>query len=241
MQETDTPLYIQIQNQIKDEIESGNWSVGTKIPSERDLAEKYSVSRMTLRQAVQTLVDEGVLKRKVGSGTYVASSKVKEKMMGLTSFTELMNEQGRDPSSKTVSFHISEPSMNEKENLQLDKNSSQRVLRMERIRYADNEPICIETTTMPEDIVSGLTKKDITRSLYNSLEEKKGYKIDSSKQIITATVASERVASLLELKRGAAILQLRQSSYLSDGRPFEFVISQYAGERFEFYLERTKK
>ena len=85
-----SPIYIQIHNQLKTMIEQGTWQVGQRIPPERVLAERFQVSRMTLRQAIQTLVDEGVLDRRIGSGTFVASQKVQEKMTGVTSFTELM-------------------------------------------------------------------------------------------------------------------------------------------------------
>lgn len=83
-----SPVYIQIHNQLRENIEGGKWQVGEKIPAERELAAEFGVSRMTLRQAIQTLVDEGVLERRVGSGTFVASRKVQEKMAGVTSFTD---------------------------------------------------------------------------------------------------------------------------------------------------------
>ena len=75
-----SPVYIQIHNKIKKEIEANRWAIGERIPAERALAVQFGVSRMTLRQAIQTLVEEGILERKVGSGTYVARKKVQEKM-----------------------------------------------------------------------------------------------------------------------------------------------------------------
>ncbi|WP_125715083.1 GntR family transcriptional regulator [Companilactobacillus kedongensis] len=230
------PVYIQIHNRIRKEIELGKWTVGERIPSERQLAEDFSVSRMTLRQAIQTLVDEGILQRQVGSGTYVASSKVQEKMSGTTSFTEITEGQGKKPSSKTVSYHLADPSMSEIEKLKLA--DDEQVLRMERIRYADKQPICFEVTTIPIKIVDNLDKDDITSSLYKALEDKAGLKLGSASQTVSAMLASEKIATLLNVKRGSAILRLRQITTLDDGTPFEYVRSQYAGDRFEFYLER---
>ncbi|MFD1419182.1 GntR family transcriptional regulator [Companilactobacillus keshanensis] len=230
------PVYIQIHNRIRKEIELGKWTVGERIPSERQLAEDFSVSRMTLRQAIQTLVDEGILQRQVGSGTYVASSKVQEKMSGTTSFTEITEGQGKKPSSKTVSYHTADPSMSEIEKLKLS--DDEQVLRMERIRYADKQPICFEVTTIPIKIVDNLGKDDITSSLYKALEDKAGLKLGSASQTVSAMLASEKIATLLNVKRGSAILRLRQITTLDDGTPFEYVRSQYAGDRFEFYLER---
>ncbi|WP_368791228.1 GntR family transcriptional regulator [Companilactobacillus farciminis] len=230
------PVYIQIHNEIRKEIESGKWAVGERIPSERQLSQDFDVSRMTLRQAIQTLVDEGILQRQVGSGTYVASSKVQEKMSGTTSFTEITEGQGKRPSSKTVSYHVADPSISELEKLKL-KDGDQ-VLRMERIRYADQQPICFEVATIPIEIVNTLNKKDITSSLYKALEDKAGLKLGNATQTVSAILASEKIANFLNVKRGSAILRVRQVTTLDDGRPFEYVRSQYAGDRFEFYLER---
>lgn len=232
----ETPVYIQIHNAIKRDIETGKWAIGDRIPSERKLAVAFGVSRMTLRQAIQTLVDEGILERRIGAGTYVANQKVQEKMSGVTSFTDIMLAQGKTPSSKTVSYHLANPSLSEKEKLKLADGAQ--VLRMERIRYADNVPISFEVATVPEALVQQFSKAEVTSSLYRTLERKAGLTLGGAEQTITAQTASERIAEFLDIKRGAPILRLRQRSFLKDGRPFEYVRTQYVGSRFEFYLER---
>lgn len=231
-----SPIYIQIHNDIKQAIEAGKWAVGDRIPSERELSRNFDVSRMTLRQAIQTLVDEGILERQVGSGTYVANQKVQEKMSGVTSFTDLMLTQGKQPTSKTISYHVMNPSLSEAEKLKL--NEDDQVLRMERIRYGDDVPICFEVATVPEKLVDGLSKKEVTSSLYRALEDKKQLSPGKAQQTVSAMSASERIAEYLSIKRGDAILRLRQVTYLQDGTPFEYVRTQYVGERFEFYLEK---
>lgn len=230
------PIYLQIHDKIKEDIEKGLWAIGDRLPSERELAVQFNVSRMTLRQAIQTLADEGILERKIGSGTYVARQKVQEKMIGTTSFTEIMVSQNRKPSSKTVSYFITHPSSSELEKLQLSEDES--ILRMERIRYADNVPICFEVASIPYSLIDKYSKSEISQSLYKTLEEKGGYKIGQANQTISAMLASEQISEYLEIKRGEAILRLRQISYLEDGKPFEYVRTQYAGNRFEFYLEK---
>lgn len=229
------PIYIQIHNKIKEDIEDGKWKLGSRIPSERQLSAQFGVSRMTLRQAIQTLVDEGILDQRAGSGTYVSNEKIQEKMSGVTSYTDIILAQGKTPSSKTVSYHMLEPSLSEMERLKIKQSS--RVLRMERIRYGDGIPICFEIATVPEKIVMGLSKKDVTDSFYASLEEKKGLIPKVSKQIVSATLASERIAEYLDIKKGDAILLLRQTTSLQNGEPFEYVRTQYVGDRFEFYLD----
>lgn len=230
-----SPVYIQIHNQIKKDIEAGVWAVGDRIPSERELALEFNVSRMTLRQAVQTLVEEGILERQVGAGTFVARKKVQEKMTGVTSFTELMEEQGKKPSSRTVSYLVTTPSLSEMERLKLK--DDEKVLRMERIRYADEVPICFEVATLPYSLVKDYERNQITTSLYRTLEES-GRKIGHAQQSVSAQVASERIAEYLNIKRGSAILRMRQITELGDGTPFEYVRTQYAGDKFEFYLEK---
>lgn len=231
-----SPVYIQIHNELRKSIEDGKWKVGSKIPAERELATQFGVSRMTLRQAIQTLVDEGVLERRVGSGTFVASSKVQEKMAGVTSFTDLMQAAGKKPSSKTVSYHLTIPSESEIEKLKLDE--GQQVLRMERVRYGNNVPLCYEVATIPANLIKDFSKAEITSSFYHTLESKANLHPGHATQRVSAANANERIAELLKIRRGDALLRMTQISYLQDGRPFEYVHAQYVGNRFEFVLEK---
>ena len=230
------PVYLKIHDQIKTEIEEGKWQVGDRLPSERELSEKFNVSRMTLRQAIQTLADEGILERKIGSGTYVARQKVQETMIGTTSFSDIITAQGRVPSSKTISYFVTKPSSSEMEKLQLTE--KEEILKMERIRYADDVPICFEVASIPYKLVKHFNKEEITSSLYHALAEEGTFKIGKSSQRISAVVASEKIAHFLDIKRGEAILRLSQISYFENEQPFEYVRSQYVGERFEFFLEK---
>ncbi|SJZ51457.1 GntR family transcriptional regulator [Pilibacter termitis] len=229
------PVYIRIHDEIKKKIETGELKVGDKLPSERELSVEFGVSRMTLRQAIQTLADEGILDRRLGSGTYVSSQKVREKMSGTTSFTEIIEGQGKVPSSKTLTYFFVAPSISEREKLQLSEDD--KVLRMERIRYADNIPICYEVATIPANLVENFSKNEVTQHFYHTLE-KNGYVIGNSEQTISASLATERVSEYLSMKRGQAILKLRQLTFLENKQPFEYVRSQYVGNRFEFFLEK---
>lgn len=230
------PVYIQIHDAIKEKIEENYWEIGDRLPSERELAIQFEVSRMTLRQAIQMLADEGIVERKIGSGTYVSSKKVQEKMTGTTSFSEIMRSQGRVPTSKAVSYFFTTPSSSEIEKLNLKPSDS--ILRMERIRLADGVPICFEVTSIPKKFIRGLSKSQVTSSLYQVLEENGHYKITGANQTVSAMLASEKVAEYLEIKRGSAVLRVRQVSFLDTGEPFEYVRSQYVGNRFEFILEK---
>ena len=228
------PAYLQIHDQIKKEIDEEVWQIGQRLPSERDLAETFQVSRMTLRQAITLLVEEGVLERRVGSGTFVASTRVQEKMRGTTSFTEIMKSQGNTPSSQLLADRRTLPSKQEVEKLGIEK--TENIIRMERVRYADKLPVVYEVASIPEKFIKNFDKEEITSHFFQTLQEH-GYKIGKSQQTIYARLAKEKIAHYLEIPRGHAILALTQVSYFEDGTAFEYVKSQYVGERFEFYLE----
>ncbi|MFZ2460622.1 MAG: GntR family transcriptional regulator [Streptococcus infantarius] len=230
------PAYIRIHDAIKKEIDGGIWEIGQRLPSERDLADDYEVSRMTLRQAITLLVEEGILERRVGSGTYVASHRVQEKMRGTTSFTEIVRSQGKTPSSQLVSYQ--RKPANDTEIQQLQLKASDYVVRMERVRYADNVPLVFEVASIPEKLIREFKREDITEHFFQTLTDN-GYEIGKSQQTIYAKNASERVANYLKVPKNHAVLALTQVSYFTDGRPFEYVHSQYVGDRFEFYLENN--
>lgn len=228
------PAYLQIRDELKHRVDEKIWKIGERLPSERDLAEEFGVSRMTLRQAVSLLVEEGVLERRVGSGTYVASRRVQEKMRGTTSFTEIILSQGKEPTTKLLSYQRQLASDTERRHL--DLNPRDYVIKMERIRYADGIPLVYETASIPEKFIKNVAKEAISGHLYKTLTEN-GYQIDKSQQTIYAKVASERVANYLNISKGQALLALTQVSYFADGQAFEYVRSQYVGNRFEFYFE----
>ncbi|MFU2163303.1 GntR family transcriptional regulator [Streptococcus pluranimalium] len=228
------PAYIRIHDNIKKSIDEGRWKIGQRLPSERDLADSFEVSRMTLRQAVTLLVEEGILERRVGSGTFVASSRVQEKMRGTTSFTEIIKSQGKIPTSKLISYIRSHP--NDQEVRLLNVKPHSYIIRMGRIRYADHIPVLFEVTSVPEKLVKTFEKTDITEHFFQTMIAH-GYEIGKSQQTISAKVADEQVARYLEIEEKSALLTLTQVSYLTDGQAFEYVRSQYVADRFEFYLE----
>ena len=195
------PAYIRIHDKIKADVDDGTWKIGQRLPSERDLCETFDVSRMTVRQAITLLVDEGILERKPGSGTFVASSRVKE-----------IKNLGVLPQSY--------------------------VIRMERVRFADDLPVAYEIASIPEKIIRGFKESEITEHFFKTLTDN-GYEIGKSQQTISASLANSSLAKHLKVKTGDALLSLTQISFLQDGQAFEYVRSYYVGDRFEFYLENN--
>jgi GntR family transcriptional regulator len=233
------PIYLKIHDEIKNSIDRGIYRFGDKLSSERELAQKYQVTRMTIRQAINALSEEGIVERKLGAGTFVADNKIQEKITGTTSFTEITKKQGKNPSSRTIAFFKTSPNLEECEQLKITP--KEQIVKMERIRYADQLPICLEIASIPVKLIHDFSKEELTTSFYQSLQ-KHGLIISRSRQNISATLATEKIAKFLQIKKGSAILLLQQVSFLKDSilLPFEYVRSQYVGTRFEFFLEKTE-
>ena len=109
---------------------------------------------------------------------------------------------------------------------------------MERVRSGNDVPICYEIATVPAALVKDFSRDEITSSFYRTLEQKAHLYPGHATQHISATKATERIATYLDVKRGYPLLRMTQLSYLQDGRPFEYVHTQYVGSRFEFVLEK---
>jgi GntR family transcriptional regulator len=228
------PIYFQIQEYIREKIKKKEWEPGSMIPSERILTETFDVSRMTIRQAIQGLVDEGILARKRGSGTFVNDQKVEQPLQSMISFTRLMESTGMKASAKILSFAERKATETEANVLGIEAGSM--VFYLERIRLGNDIPIAIEASVIPAHLAKGLTEKDAELSLYQFLQEKAGLVFGDAKQSIEAISADEHTAELLAIVPGSPILLIERVAALRNGLPFEYVHSYYAGNRFKFYL-----
>lgn len=232
------PIYYQIVEHIKSIIEKGELKPGDCLPSEREFAERYGISRMTVRQAVNELVSEGYLYRIRGKGTFIAEKKIEQKLAGLTSFTEDMRARGMEPSSKLIRFEI--VPANNKLAKQLGIKENAPVYDIVRIRLADNEPMALENTYIPANLVKGLTEEIISQSLYSYIEEKLDLKIKDSDQAIEASVADEKQSKALEIKKGSPILFIQRNTFLTNGATLEVVKSAYRADRYKFLINMKR-
>ena len=163
------PMYVQIEEHLKQRMQQGEFSVGTAIPSERELTEMFGVSRMTVRQSITNMVNNGLLYREKGRGTFVAAPKVEQPLSGLTSFTEDMLSRGMAPSNRLISFDKMMPYVDVAQKLQLGE--GEEVFLVKRIRYADDKPMAIEKTYLPVKLVPALDKDALTGSIYSFIEK----------------------------------------------------------------------
>ncbi|MDG4655715.1 phosphonate metabolism transcriptional regulator PhnF [Ectobacillus antri] len=226
------PIYYQIQEWVKNQIESGEWKPGDKIPSEHELCEKFSVSRMTIRQAVNNLVEQGYLLRKRGIGTFVQLPKVEQRLQSMTGFTEDMKMRGMHPSSTLLSFGIVDASAKIAGKLKVAEGTS--VYEIRRIRLANQEAIAYETTYLSADVVKDMNERILQHSLYEHLEERLGYKLLRATQTIEASVAGEEEATHLQIAHRAPVLVVEQTSYDEKDLPIEYVKCIYRGDRYKF-------
>lgn len=233
--QSNIPMYVQIEEELKRRINSGEFPIGTAIPSERELTELFSVSRMTVRQSVTNLVNEGLLHREKGRGTFVATPKVEQPLNGLTSFTEDMKARGLTPSNKVIRFGKGLPEPDIAEALGLEVHEE--VFTVERIRYANEKPMALERTFLPVKLFPKLDERELAGSLYSLIEQGQQLSISHASQRMEAALVQKEEAGLLEISMPAPILTIERVSYLTDGVPFEVVRSMYRADRYKFITE----
>lgn len=228
------PLYLQLKRWIEDAIHSGALNAGDALPSERDLAQKTDVSRVTVRKAVTQLVKDGVLVQRHGSGTFVATrtQRVEQSLSQLTSFTEDMARRGMAVRAEWLDRGIYIPSP--EETVILGLSSGGHVARISRLRLTGDAPLAIERATLSADILPEPQK--IEDSLYRHLD-KSGYRPVRAIQRIRAENLGEKDAKLLDLPVGTAGLRIERTSYLASGRVIEFTRSIYRGDTYDFVAE----
>ncbi|WP_251636895.1 GntR family transcriptional regulator [Sporosarcina sp. NCCP-2716] len=229
------PIYVQIEELLRERIAEGTYPVNSLIPSERDLSAQFGVSRMTVRQALLNLVKEGLLYREKGRGTFVAEEKMEQPLNGLTSFTEDMKARGFVPGTKLIGFSIVQPDAQIAAKLGLDGEAS--VYKIIRIRYADNTPMAIERSFLPVGLLPELTEEALQGSLYAYIEQQAHLVIGQATQRMEAALAKLDDAEYLQISLPAAVVLIERISMLDDGRPFEVVRSTYRADRYKFISE----
>ncbi len=214
---------------------------GSPVPPERTLALEFDTSRTTVRQALQELVVEGRLERIQGKGTFVAKPKVAQ-VLQLTSYTEDMRAQGLEPTSKLL--QIGYVSAGDELAAKLGIRPGGRVLRIERLRLANGEPMAIEATHLSSKRFPGLRRHLVKyNSLYACLGEMYDVHLAEAEETIETALATPREASLLGTDVGLPMLLLSRHSFDAEGQPVEWVKSVYRGDRYKFVarLQRPRQ
>jgi GntR family transcriptional regulator len=205
---------------------------GAAIPTERELCERFSVSRATVRQALDRLTSEQRIVRHQGKGTFVARRKL-EQPLELTSHTEYARTRGIDPASRLVAVRRVAASTEVAERLGIDPEAE--VLQIERVRLADGEALAIELLHLDAGRFGLVASSmDESQSLYDLLRNRYRVELDSAEETIEAVAAPEREADLLGIAPGSPVLLCSRQSFDAAGRPVEYVRAHYRGDRLRF-------
>lgn len=225
------PLYLRLQDALRGAIDRGQLKAQDAIPAERELAQDFKVSRITVRKAIEGLVSEGMLIRRQGAGTFV-SGRVEKQFAKLTSFSEDMVARGRAPSSKWLLK--AEGAVTPDEALTLGLSPGTPVYRFHRIRFADDSPMALEQSTIAGYGLAALATVDT--SLYTALEAA-GNRPVRALQRLRAVLFNKEQAALLNVEPGAPGLFIERRGFLEDGRTVEMTHSWYRGDAYDFVAE----
>lgn len=227
------PVYYQLKNDFIKKIASGVWKTGECISSERELCEIYGVSRMTIRQAIGELVQEGTLIRRKGKGTFVCEQKVNQKDM--MSFTEMIKQSGRTLGTKVVEFEIIDTPDDIQDIFILDK-----LYKITRKRIVDNECIALETVYIPVDYCGHINEEMLTGSLYKILEGF-GYIITNSNSAIVAVNVDEDTRKLLECEKDTPILKIISKTFTNMDKLLYLEEALYKSDKFTLQVNISRR
>lgn len=229
-----TPLYVQLANKLSSSITSGDWRANQALPSERVLSEMLAISRVTARKAIHILCERGMLTRRRGSGTYI-TPRLEQPLARLTSFSEELRQRGFTAGSRWLERKLGIAAPFELLSLGLSPNMP--VVRLKRLRTADDVVMAIETSTIP-----ALHMPDpygVIDSLYGYLESRGAIPM-RARQHIRAVNASAEQARLAGLAPGAAMLHITRVSYLESGVAVELTHSYCRSDYYEFVAESRR-
>jgi GntR family transcriptional regulator len=229
------PLYFQLKEQIKQNILKGEYKEGDLIPSEREFSNNYELSSTTIRRALNDLVQENFLERKAGKGTFVRRRKVKRDLRNVLGFTKNMTEMGLTPATKVISKKVVAPNVFARERLGLKKGDT--VVRLERLRLADDIPMMLETRYIRTELCPGIDKEELSSSLWRTFEEKYGLKPKRHTQAMMITTVSGYAASLLTLNDNSLVFLIKGVTYVENQKPIECEESLYRSDRYELTFD----
>ena len=225
------PYYRQIRDQVEAMIKSGALKPGQMIFSEGACATKLGVSKMTVRQAFQTLRSEGLLVIEKGKRPMVSSGPIQKDFQKLRGFTAEMNRRGLKASSKILYFERTAPDATAANLLRLWRNDE--IYRIRRLRYADKEIVGVEDILLVARLFPDLTKEDLeSQSLYSLMETRYAISLDWSDEELGAIPAEKDDAKVLQVPIGFPIFSMRRIVYAKDDVPVEHAHSLFRGDRY---------
>lgn len=226
-----TPLYIQLMNILIDKIEN-NMKENDKLDSEREICKKYALSRTTVREALDELEKNKYIYKVQGKGNFISPRVVEQDLIKVSSFTEEMKKQGKNPTSKLLNFEVIEANNNISKKLRMDENEL--VFKISRIRIADDIPMIYEITYLPYERFKGLTKEMIEENpLYEIFKNSFNTYLTSAEEVIESVLINKLESVYLETPQGQAGLRFERIAY-EQMNIIEYTITIARGDKYRY-------
>jgi GntR family transcriptional regulator len=232
------PLYQQIKQILLRDIESGVLESHTRLPSERKLVEQFGVSRITVRQALSELVQEGYLYTQPAKGFFVAEQPQPYELNVLLSFTSVAQERGLNPSSRVLEASVIPASQALARQLLVPPGAE--VVSLVRLRLINDVPVRVEQVWLPHDRCPGILQHDLSKSLYAILSDEYGLVLKQADTTIRARLASAQEREWLELANPDAVVTVDQLTYAQDGRPVELSLMVIHPRRYPLSMTQAQ-
>lgn len=230
------PLYIQLIDIIKEMIKNNELQDGHYLMSERDICKIQNVSRMTVNKAIINLVNEGILERRQGKGTFVSCKKQKLTYEKMQSFTEIAEEKKLNVKNEILKFKLEKPSDTVRHYLQLDDDSSL-VFQIERVRFIDEDPTILERIYIPEHMCPNLNEEIIKKtSLYKLYREKYMHKTQRAKQVINPIVLDKSHSKLLNVDLNSLALKIDRVVFTDKEEVLEYTSSLFITDKHQYEI-----
>tara|TARA_R110000868_G_scaffold1211_2_gene9285 strand:- start:983 stop:1771 length:789 start_codon:yes stop_codon:yes gene_type:complete len=211
------PRHQQIADHLRSDILNKEFTAGDKLPSEKRLCDYFDVSRITVREALKALENEGLIFKKQGLGAFVSKDNDTQKLVQLTDFSEDMRRAGYESSSKLIRFKKVEAVTEINTILELPPSSP--LIRIDRVRLGNNKPVAFDITWLPGSYGQLLLDEDLTnKTIYEILEDRYSIPISAGKYKFTAVLADEHIAKHLKLKVGSPIFEIDRCSRTTGGK-----------------------
>ena len=226
-------LYARIEEALATEIAQGEYRPGDQLPTEDALLQRFQVSRITVRRAIQNLVSRGLLEIRRGLGTFVLSPRIEAELTKLTGFVEDMNAAGRKATARVVSQGVVAASARVAERLQLAKGT--KVMQIKRVRIADGVPISFDETYLPLPLGKQIVRNDLRQHpIFTLLEEEYGVPLVEADYELEAVIATKPVADALRVRVGSPIFQIERTSMTTGNQPVDYEVLFYRGDLVRF-------